>query len=439
MNPLVSAVPTNNSAHPLPATCDVAVIGGGPSGLAAATHLKQAGVNSVIVLEREPDAGGIPRHCGHPPFGMREFKRCMTGPAYAARLVATAQHAGVDIRVNTSVARIADGGQLLVTDDRGAAELLAGRVVLCTGVRETPRAPRLISGQRPLGIFTTGALQSMVYLKGNIPFKRPIIIGTELVSFSALLTCRHAAINPVAMIEANSHITARAFCRPLPAMLGVPLHLNTRTVEILGKDRVTGVRVADANGHERVIEGDGVLFTGQFTPESSLLRMGHLDVDPASGGPVVDQYGRCSDPTYFATGNLLRPVETAGWCWKEGRQIAAIVARALNSSLPSQRRQTRLAIQTPLIRFAIPQVISAPDAEHQTGALIDDNARHLQLRFSAPANGLLVVRFNGQPIWSKSLSVLPERRVLVPMAPIIHHATKDPTSTPIEIDFTERD
>ena len=84
---------------------------------------------------------------------------------------------------------------------------------------------------------------------------------------------------------------------------------------------------------------DGVILTGEFTPESALLRMGHIEVDPATGGPVVDQYGRCSDPVYFAAGNLLRPVETAGWSWREGRAVAAVLAADLDGGLLQRRRE----------------------------------------------------------------------------------------------------
>lgn len=425
---VLSVMTMSDNAPLLPDTCDVAIIGGGPSGLAAATHLKQAGVGSVMVLEREPEAGGIPRHCGHPPFGMREFYRCMTGPTYASALVERAKSAGVAIHVNTTVAKIFEGGRLLLSTGDGCSELVARRVIVCTGVRETPRSTRLVTGERPLGIFNTGSLQSMVYLKNTAPFRRPVIVGTELVSFSALLTCRHARIRPVAMIEAHNRITARAFCRPLPALLGVPLYLGTRIVEIMGKDRVSGVRVINEHGYERTVECDGVLFTGQFTPESSLLRMGHLAVDPASGGPVVDQYGRCSDPVYFATGNLLRPVETAGWCWNEGRQTAAIVARSLSGALPGQDRQIPIVSQSPRVKFTVPQVISLPG----TGAASD----YIQLRFETPATGRLSVHHNGQTLWSKNITTLPERRVLVPLSPIINH---DRDGTPIDICFTERE
>jgi len=388
--------------------CDVAVIGGGPAGLAAATELKRRGVSHVVVLEREPEAGGIPRHCGHPPFGMREFARVLTGSRYAAKLVERATATGVEVRSSTTVVEAGADGKLLITSNRGPATLSANRVVIATGVRETPRAARLISGRRPLGVVNTGALQSMVYLENRKPFERPVIVGTELVSFSAIWTCRRAGIRPVAMIGEADQVIARWPAALFPRVVGIPLHLGTRLAGIDGDSRVSAVSVMDGSGREGSINCDGVILTGRFTPEASLARSGHILVDPASGGPVVDQFGRCSDPAYFATGNLLRPVETAGWSWSEGRQAGRWVGDDLAGKLPAPDIALEFNVTDPLIRFSVPQKIVLPHTPL--------GMENLQLRFARPARGDLIA-FNGRGVvFRQTLSVRPERRVLVPLA-----------------------
>lgn len=180
---------------------DVVVIGAGPSGLSTAIALKQGGVKRVLVIDREAEAGGTPRHCGHISFGMIEYFRPMTGPDYAWHLARTAKRNKVAVSLKTSVTGLHSGGIVSTISPVGPKDFKAARVVLATGARETPRAARLISGGRMMGISTTGALQSMVYLNRQIPFKRPVIVGSEMVSLSALMTCKKAGIRPVAVLE----------------------------------------------------------------------------------------------------------------------------------------------------------------------------------------------------------------------------------------------
>ena len=339
-------------------SCVVAIIGAGPAGLSAAITLKKTGIESVLVLEREAEAGGIPRHCAHPPYGLREYKRLLTGPTYAKKLVETARNAGVTIALKNTVIKLEAGGVLTIASPEGLKKLTAKRVLLATGIRETPRSARLVSGDRALGICNTGTLQSMFYLKNMVPFRRPVVVGTEIVSFSALSTCKKAGIQPVAMLEENQRPFIRWPIHYAGRFFGVPLFLNTQIIKILGKDRVNAVQVMDDNGDVREIACDGVLFTGQFTPESALARMSHIELDYATGSPVVDQFGRCSDPAYYAAGNVLQyhpddehsptvpgyynvdnlpqPVEVAGQCWNQGRVTAQWIANDLDGKLPSQ-------------------------------------------------------------------------------------------------------
>ena len=314
-------------------TCDVAIIGGGPTGLAAATELKRLGVKRVIVLDRETEAGGIPRHCGHPPFGIFEYKKILTGPTYAKQIVATALATGVDLWLKTSVTAIGPGGVLDLVTPEGSFKLKAEKVLLATGTRETPRSARMISGQRALGICNTGALQSMVYLKNAIPFKRPIVVGTEIVSFSALFTCKKAGIKPVAILEETSRCNVMWPVNYGAKLLGVPLFYNSCIVSINGHERVESVNVSDKTGKVREVLCDGVLLTGRFIPESSLARTSHLKTNVITGEPVVDALGRCSDMNYYAAGNVLfKPVKVAGKCWQSGRAVAKQIVEDLTNS-----------------------------------------------------------------------------------------------------------
>lgn len=385
---------------------DVAIVGAGPAGLAAATQLRRRGVERVVVLDRETEAGGVPRHCGHPPFGMREFHRVLTGPQYAKRLVVTAISIGVKILTRHTVICCRAGGELDVATPEGQISIRAKRVLIATGVRETPRSARLVTGARPLGITTTGALQSMFYLKGLVPFKRPVVIGTELVAFSSIITASSAGIEPVAMIESGSRISARHPCGLIPFFKRVPLLLNTELEKIIGITKVEGVSVKNTNtGERREIECDGVIFTGKFIPDSSLARMSHLKVDAASEGVQIDQFGRCSDPAYFAAGNILRPVETAGWSYWEGRSVGDWMADDLEVT-PCLINNLKLVCEDP-VSLVVPQVLILG----QSGGF-----KHLQLRVNRAVKGELIVAIDNKIAWRQKMSTLPERRILIPVS-----------------------
>ncbi len=388
---------------PDPGTHDVVIVGAGPTGLAAARGLVGRGVTDVVVLEREAEAGGIPRHCGHGGFGWMEFRRLMSGPALARRMVAAAAPAQIHASVTVTALR-PDGLLELATPD-GPVQIRGRRVLLATGVRETPRAARLVSGGRPWGVMTTGALQQFVYLARSRPFRRAVIVGSELVSFSAVLTLRSGGIEAAAMIEENPRITAR---RPgdliARHLFGVPVLTGTRLVSIEGESQVEGV-VVEHGRATREIACDGVVFSGRFQAENALLRPSHLALDSGSGGPRIDQFGRCSDPAFFSGGNLTHPVESAGRCYREGLRLAESLAADLEGRLPGAGGALRVEAGGAL-RYLSPQVIALPDGFDGRWSLIARAAREVR--------GVLQVTAAETRLWSRRLHALPERRLIIP-------------------------
>jgi thioredoxin reductase len=382
----------------------VVIVGGGPAGLTAARVLARSGMRDLVLLEREGDLGGAPRHCGHLGFGMLDLRRLLTGPRYARALAGTVE--GLDLRPGVSVTRLLPGGHLEVSGPNGVETMSARAIILATGTRETPRAARLVSGTRPWGVMNTGAFQQFAYLAGRRPFERPVIVGSELVAFSALLTARHLGIRPVAMIEPNARITAR---RPLDLAarwaFGVPVRTGTSLQRILGDARVEGVEVRFGDTIER-IACDGVVLTGGFVPEASLVQASHLELDPATGGPSIDQYWRCSDPAWFVAGNLIRPVEHAGRAALEGAAAAHAVLRHLAGDLPAPDRVVRLAANASLA-YAYPQRIACPGE--------DLTNLHLLGRVRQSVRGRLQILRAGAVLLDQPIRALPERRVRIPI------------------------
>jgi thioredoxin reductase len=382
---------------------DVIILGAGPAGLSAAAELARLTVGKVAVLDRETVAGGIPRHCGHLGFGWNEYRKVMNGPAYARHL---AQAAG-ELKLGVTALRLEPGGVVQTTSAEGPETYRGRAVLLAMGARETPRSARLISGARPWGVMNTGALQQFVYLHGQRPFERPVIIGSELVAFSTLMTLRHVKVRPIAMIEAGERITAR---RPGDWIarfgFGVPVLLNTRLLRILGHDKVEAIEIDRGNGPER-LDCDGVVFTGKFRPENALLAGSHLTVDPGSHGPAIDQFWRSSDPAFFAAGNLLRGIETAGQCWREGRAAARAIAAALQGRLATPES---IPVHTAgALSYVYPQRLVAEDP-------IDAELMFFG-RAQTATKGAIVLHGDETVIWSRKINALPERRIPWPVSP----------------------
>jgi pyruvate/2-oxoglutarate dehydrogenase complex dihydrolipoamide dehydrogenase (E3) component len=176
----------------------VLVIGGGPAGLAAATRI--AAVHGVLVIEREARAGGVPRHCDHSGFGIRDLRRVLRGPAYAEAWRSRAVAAGVEMLESAMVTEWTGEREVAVTSPAGRFTVSADAVVLATGARERPRPARLIPGDRARGVMTTGQLQQQVHLHGRSVGERAVVVGGELVSWSAVMTLREAGCRTVAMV-----------------------------------------------------------------------------------------------------------------------------------------------------------------------------------------------------------------------------------------------
>jgi thioredoxin reductase len=350
--------------------CEVAIVGGGPAGLAAAAHLREAGAEPVVVLDREPQPGGIPRHARHQGFGIRDLHRVMSGPAYALRLAERASAAGAEIRAESQVTGWS-AGALEVTSPGGRYVLEARATVLATGCRERPRSARLIAGSRPQGVMTTSTLQQLVYLRGETPGRRAVIVGAEHVSFSALLTLAHGGARAVAMVTSQpEHQTFTAFRIGARLRYRCPLLTRTAVSEIRGRRRVEGVELmrVDTSGATREVECDLIVLTAGWVPDHELAVLGGVELDPLTRGPEVDGALRTTRPGVFAAGNVLNAAETADIASLSGRHVAQSVANYLDGRRwPESRVPIRCE---PPLGWIAPSAVSGPSADPPRGRFL---------------------------------------------------------------------
>ena len=315
-------------------TTDVAIIGGGPAGLTAAATVAARTSARVLVLEREHEAGGIPRHSDHLGYGIRDKHTFTTGPRYARRLVDEATDAGAQLLTQTMVTSWGDKGSLNITSPRGRDRVDAKAVILATGARERPRPARMIPGERPAGVLTTGELQNKVHLHHQQVGTRAVVIGAELVSWSAVMTLKEAGCRTELLVTQHARPESyAAFNLGGRAMFRTSVATRSRVTQILGRTRVTGVEIEDlTTGHRRVVECDTVVFTGDWIPDHELARTAGITLDRGTLGPLVDSIGRTNQPGIFAAGNLVHPVDTADIAALAGAHVARAVEKHLQGT-----------------------------------------------------------------------------------------------------------
>ena len=395
-----------------PEDTKIVVIGSGPAGLAAARALADRGEQRILVIDRDDEPGGLPRFCHHPGFGWEFTHRLENGPAFARRLLGALDPTAITVLPRTSALSVRPGPEVeIVSAQHGHMRLHPRAVILATGIRERPRSARLVPGRRPeRGILTTGQLQQMVARGVATGGRRAVVIGTEHVAFSVLLTARHAGLTVVAMIGGEDRVMSYAGAGWLTRhLMGVPIHLSSTVADISGGDRVEAI-IVNGPGGERSIPCDTVVFTGDFIPDAAMLPGGTVALDPSTGGPKVDQYGRTSEPGVFAAGNLLRAVETSGRAAIEGTRVGTNVAAYVSGALgwPGNVTTVRLGEK---LAYLMPQRW-APLADDAAGS----QALPVSLRSRIDAADVrLRLSAHGAEVWTgRPTSILRQRRITLP-------------------------
>jgi thioredoxin reductase len=329
---------------------DVLIAGAGPAGLAAAIELRRLGAGRVLVVDREAEAGGVPRHSAHTGYGLRDLHRVMTGPGYARRYAQAAARAGAQVRTQTTVTGWTGPGTATLTSAEGIETVTAAAVLLATGCRERPRAARLVPGDRPPGVMTTGELQQRVYLHGQRLPGRALVVGAEHVSFSAMVTLAHAGADVVALVtDQPRQQSYAAFALAAAARWRTRVWTSTAVRRVTGRGRLEGVELADLRtGTVRFVGCDTLVFTGDWIPDHELARLAGTRIDPGTRGPAVDTALETSVPRVFAAGNLVHAAETADVAAAGGRHAAGQIAAALRAGPPPQPERIPITVAAPL-------------------------------------------------------------------------------------------
>lgn len=293
---------------------DIVIIGGGPAGLAAAIAAKEAGNDKVLILERDKELGGILNQCIHNGFGLHTFKEELTGPEYADRFIKKVFDRGIDYKLETMVMNIGrDRTVTAMNREDGMFTIPAKAVILAMGCRERARGALNIPGYRPAGIFTAGCAQRLINIEGYMPGKEVVILGSGDIGLimARRMTLEGAKVKLVAELMPYSGGLKRNIVQCLDDY-GIPLLLSHTVVDIEGKEHIKAVTVAEVGADRKPIPGteerytcDTLLLSCGLIPENELSVAAGIEMDPATGGPVVNELLETSIPGIFACGNVL--------------------------------------------------------------------------------------------------------------------------------------
>ncbi len=317
---------------------DIVIIGGGPAGLAAAVAAYDAGSRSILILERDDKLGGILNQCIHNGFGLHTFKEELTGPEYAERFIDQVIERGIEYKLLTMVLAISEDKVITAMNKiDGLFTIEAGAIVLAMGCRERSRGALNIPGFRPAGIYSAGTAQRLVNMEGYMPGRKVVILGSGDIGLimARRMTLEGAKVQVVAELMPYSGGLKRNIVQCLDDF-GIPLKLSHTVVNIEGKERVTGVTIAEVDeklkpipGTEEHYDCDTLLLSVGLIPENELSRGMGVEINPVTNGPRVNESLETSVPGVFAAGNVLHVHDLVDYVSEEaasaGRAAVAFV------------------------------------------------------------------------------------------------------------------
>ena len=341
------------------------IIGGGPAGMSAAVSAYENGIRDVLILEREEALGGILKQCIHNGFGLHRFGEELTGPEYAYRYEKRVKELNIPYKLNTTVLSLSEDRLITATNgEDGIFTVKADAVILAMGCRERSKGALNIPGTRPAGVFSAGCAQKLVNMKGYLPGKRVVILGSGDIGLimARRMTLEGARVVSVFELMPYSSGLARNIQQCLNDF-DIPLRLSTTVVELHGRERLEGVTVAQVDERRRPIDStrefipcDTLLLSVGLIPENELSLGAGVELDPVTGGAVVDQDRQTSIPGIFSCGNVLHVHDLVDFVSEE----AEIAGRSAAEFIMSKKISPMEIPVRPggIVRYTVPEIIS---------------------------------------------------------------------------------